>query len=660
MNEINHQAITTYQNNLQYFQKNHPQLYQRLNALENNIANNIYQEQYSLEYKDGYFDARNLITNEWLYGMNSIDYSESITDALTLSKQGSIFEGQRFIGYHPQMLAELDEMPLEFKNGYWGAIKPIYYNFEYANKETTRLKEINKVLFLDVRLGLHLSSIIQKFHSRYIFVYEKGLEVFRLSLFTTSYSEMAKSCKFYFSIEDNESESKENFLPFIQENNQFNLYIKHITLTQDYFEDLQKLQLHIFSQDYMQYSYATLLLNYIDSPYYLQQSYSYLNVSHKYLNSIFSKKPVLLLFSGPSTLKNIEFIKKEKDKFIIVSPLSACKLLHKFSITPDIVMHIDPQDEQSLLLTYGIEKEFFKKSLFLFSSTVHKHVTQYFTKENTFIIPNMQGFKKDFYALTANSVGEYTYALMLLFDVKKLYLLGIDMALDAQTLQTHNEYHHASKVGKNDTNIITQKISYVPGNFRPLAPTTSEFTGSLEHFKVFSSVLKDVSQEAFNLSDGAKLNGCEPLHAEELDTTSFEILDKSDLHNILKDFFYSIGSNEFREVDKDLIRYQINRASHLLKIVKKYKGKTYNNSEEYLANLLKLSSKLTEANEGDQLLSKIYRYYLQMIPSYIFDIFNTQELIDETKHIKNIDTILLKELQRIGNLFIDRLKKYLE
>ncbi len=52
-------AITTYQNNLLYFQKEQPRVYEKVTAFENAVANGYYQEKYELEYKEeGYFDVK--------------------------------------------------------------------------------------------------------------------------------------------------------------------------------------------------------------------------------------------------------------------------------------------------------------------------------------------------------------------------------------------------------------------------------------------------------------------------------------------------------------------------------------------------------------------------------------------------------------------------
>ncbi|MBN2783025.1 MAG: motility associated factor glycosyltransferase family protein [Campylobacterales bacterium] len=658
--DIQQQVIQTYQSNLAYLQKHHPNLYKRVIAFDKALGNGECEEVYTLEYKnEGYFDALNHKSNTYLYGMDSNEYSQSITDVITLDKKGSMFEGQRYISYDLEKLEELDSKPLEFKNGYWGAFKPLYYNFQHASKEKTSFKKVPKVLFLDLRLGLHLKPIISKLHANHVFIHEKSLEVFRLSLFITPYYDIFKLCTLYFNIHENEKNTKQNFMLFVKKEHHFNLYMKHITLTQEYFEELQKFQIFIFDQDYIHYPHANLLLNYINAPYHMKYNYTYLNVSRRYSDTIFSKKPLLLLFSGPSTLKNINDILKLKDKFTIVSPLSTCKLLYKYDIKPDIVIHIDPQDENSMILVDGINKEFFQSSLFIFSSVIHKNVTAYFSKENIFVVPNMEGFKKDFHALSSPTVGEFTYALMLLLGVQNMYLLGIDMALNANTLQTHNEYHFASMKGSSATDIVTERIHYVEGNFRQLVPTLAGYMPSIEHFKLFFP-MKDTSQNIYNLSDGAKLEGCTPLNIKDIDITLFPNLDKKELHVKIKDFLLSIGSSEFRDVDKDLIRYQITRAAYLLSIVKKHQNNTYKDEDLYFSSILKLSEKLTKDKREDHLLSKVYRFYFKIILSYIFDLFNTKELTDTKNHIKNIDLILTEQLQRIGRTFIDKLQEYLK
>ena len=59
-------------------------------------------------------------------------------------------------------------------------------------------------------------------------------------------------------------------------------------------------------------------------------------------------------------------------------------------------------------------------------------------------------------------------------------------------------------------------------------------------------------------------------------------------------------------------------------------------------------------------LGQVYYEYFSTILSYIFDLFNTQELKNPNKHISNIDAILVQQLLKISSLYIEKLSNYLK
>ena len=61
-------------------------------------------------------------------------------------------------------------------------------------------------------------------------------------------------------------------------------------------------------------------------------------------NKLYIKeKPVLYIGAGPSLNENLDWILKNRDKFIIVSMGASCKRLLSKGIIPDIVGTVDPQ-----------------------------------------------------------------------------------------------------------------------------------------------------------------------------------------------------------------------------------------------------------------------------------------------------------------------------
>lgn len=665
MDNISIKALEIFQKNLKYFEENHKNIFDKINLLNLLIEEGDYAEHYVLEYKEeGYFDILELSSNEFLYKGDSIQASVRMVDTIDLKRSGAVFKAQKFVLATDQQADFIDKSELSFHNSLWSTIKIINYVTAYASPETS-MDRVHKIIFLGVGLGLHLEGIINKLNPQVIFIKEKNLETFRLSLFVTDYQRLAEGHFLFFSLTDDENLEQENFLEFLNKGNNYNLHMKHIPFTLDYQLELQRLQGHVLSQSYIAYGYSAMLLRFIDSPRYLARGYSFLNVNKRHTENLFTDKPVLLLFSGPSTSKNIDWVIANRDRFILVSPLSACRLLHYHNITPDIVVHIDPGENTSLLFEGLDTQEYFKNSYILLASNVDEVTLGRFDRAKVHMIEQGTFYKKGFGRLSAPSVGEYSYALFLIFGATKLFMLGIDLALDSETLQSHGGFHAFDTKGEfNDQSASlnpTASISYVKGNFRESVPTLASYRISLSQVEIFTDTLKHEHHQVYNLSDGAYLKGCTPLRFQEYDWNQLPSLDFSMIHKQLDDFFHTIGSDDFSDEDKGQISYQVKEAKKLEKIIKQHQKKKFANAEAYLNSLSKLSWDLSDMEyKTHSDLAQVYYEYFSIIMSYIFDLFNTRELKSPNKHVTNIDPILVKQLFKISRLYITKLESYLK
>ena len=73
-------------------------------------------------------------------------------------------------------------------------------------------------------------------------------------------------------------------------------------------------------------------------PYIAQQP------SFMHLTSVINNIPLVIISPGPSLDKNIKYLKRIKNKAILLAPAQSVKALQKEGITPDIVMIADPCD----------------------------------------------------------------------------------------------------------------------------------------------------------------------------------------------------------------------------------------------------------------------------------------------------------------------------
>jgi len=665
MEAVELEALKTFKENLDYLEKNHKPIYDKINLLNQLIDEGQYTEHYALEYKEeGYFDILELDSNDFLYKNNSIEASKRMAEMIDLKRTGAVFKGHKFVLATDEQADYIDKSELSFHNSLWATIKIINYVSKYSTPETY-MNRVHKVIFLGVGLGLHLQKVIDKLNPLVVFIKEKNLETFRLSLFVTNYEVLSQQRFMHFSFTDDINEERNNFLEFLNRGNNHNLHMKHIPFTLDYQLELQRLQSHVLSQSYINYGYSAMLLRFIDSPRYLAEGYSFLNVNKLYQDNVLASKPVLLLFSGPSASKNIEWVKANRNRFILVCALSTCRLLNQSHIIPDIVVHIDP-GENSAVLFEGIDsKEYFKDVTTILASNVDEKTVQRFNHSHIHFIEQGTFYKKGFGRLSAPSVGEYTYCLFLIFGATKIFMLGIDLALDNETLETHGSFHPYQSKGVINTESSSldpnTSIEFIKGNLLEQVPSLTSHKISIDQLAVFSKMVKKDYHHVYNLSNGAYLEGCEPLHFKDYDWTQFEPLDPRQIHQQLDDFFKEIGSDNFNDEDKGQIKYQVKEAKKLEKIIKQHLKKKFVTAEVYLNSLAQLSWDLSDMDYKTRSdLAQVYYEYFSIVMSYIFDLFNTKGLENPNKHVIQINAILVKQLLKISELYITKLEGYLK
>ena len=214
MQQIERTILVTFQKNLAYLQAHHKSLYEKISLLNTLIGEGSYKEQYTLEYKEeGYFDILELSSNEFLYKENSIEHAKRMVNSVDLKRMGGVFKAQKYVRATDDQAEDIDKSQLSFHNALWATVKIINYIDKYTSPHTHMFR-VHKIIFLGVGLGLHLLKIVDKLNPQVIFIKEKNLETFRLSLFITDYTELAQNRFLYFSLTDIENEERENFIQF--------------------------------------------------------------------------------------------------------------------------------------------------------------------------------------------------------------------------------------------------------------------------------------------------------------------------------------------------------------------------------------------------------------------------------------------------------------
>ncbi|NOR57353.1 MAG: hypothetical protein GQ474_02405, partial [Sulfurimonas sp.] len=181
-----------------YLTKEHPKLAQDVNNLDLAIQNNIHAAQYDLEYVNGNFDIKDINSGKYMYSKHANDFANDTAKKITFDKANGSIECLSIIDISKIHLENREE--LKYKEDVYSLMK--YHVNNVSN--TNIMKKMKKFIFIGVGLGLHITQIDKKVNATDYLIVEDNLEIFKLSLFTTDYYDIAKKSRLTFSIlEDN-------------------------------------------------------------------------------------------------------------------------------------------------------------------------------------------------------------------------------------------------------------------------------------------------------------------------------------------------------------------------------------------------------------------------------------------------------------------------
>jgi len=197
-------AIQTYKTNLQYFEQHQAEIFSKLAAYDSAIEQNLYASKYDLVINDGYFDVLELSTGKYLYNSNSNEYATLVKNSINFQKDSSVFETFKKVTINDKSLEELNKLSI-IENSLSG-LAPMLHYVQNNIPNTNEMKKIKKFIFFGVGLGLHLIQVHNKIKAETYLIVEDDLVLFKLSLFTVPYYELAQKSILIFSIFDSNKE----------------------------------------------------------------------------------------------------------------------------------------------------------------------------------------------------------------------------------------------------------------------------------------------------------------------------------------------------------------------------------------------------------------------------------------------------------------------
>jgi len=668
--DIETNAINTYHENLSYLQTTHPKTFEKIDALTHAIDKGFYKERYSLEYKGDYFDVLDVNNNTLLYGSSSITHAEQAAKSIDYKKKGNLFETFYNVYIGDENLDSYDEAKIP-DTPYSASAKIINYANKYAQDEKATMKKIYKFIFFGTGLGLHLKHIHDEIKSNVYFIVEDDLELFRLSLFVTNYKELTDNgAQLIFSIFDDEDEFRASTENFLHEMFIYNQYLKFFQILSHDESKIKEFQKIILGQSYLTFNYSALTQSLLRSLSHIKEEYNILNISKKFANKDFTNKPVLVLGAGPSFHDKIEWIKENKDKFIIVTVTAMLSKLEEEGIRPDIITNVHGFNDALPHVQKVKDMSFFDKSIAMFSTFTTPEFIAYFKKENVFLFQGTSTFKKGFDGLASSNIGAPTYGLMLKLGAKNIYLLGLDFAINQKTGESHSASHeYKKKLNQDKTEYdVEDDMSYIEsvittkGNFTDTVNTNLLFNGFKHQFNLFTKAFKLKNTTVRNLSDGAFLEDTIATKSDDKVFKTLGDIDKNTLFDGLYSTYSDNSENFLSDIDISAIKARLEYINKIDTILNEYAKNKYSNMDKFHYHLLGTFIDILgeDFDKDAEDMNSVISMYLQYVSGFIFDIINTKELKNEKHHIKVLNKIVISQLKKIVTYYKEFLDDYLE
>jgi len=663
MESVEKQVMELYQDNVHYIQANHPELFKTLQVFEYALEQSEIEENYALELRDeGYFDIKDLKQDKWLYGEDSQVFSQALCDKVSFKKSVSSFEGFRV-----EDVKDIEKAKKNDKDGTTGIYPMMSYYLENSRKEEEVLS-IRKFIFLGVGLGLHIPLIDAKICAENYLVIEDNFELFRLSLFITPYCDIAKYAKFHFSIAEYENDFTTTMNIFLATNPFYNRHIKFMHFATHSTHKIKKIQSSILTQTFIVFPYGIQLRKLLFPLNYINE-YKMLNLKEKFDDACFEKRPLLLLTAGPSLSKNIEWLKENHQKFLIVAVSATLKTLYKHNIVPDIVTHLDGFKTSLLHLEGFPVGEFIQNCSVILGDFASIELHNLFCKEQIYRVSDREEYFQGFTHPITPCVGSFSFLAALQFHAKEIYLLGLDLALDPETGVTHSSFHNyqgtvdtsASKEFEASMSLRGTTME-IEGNFREKVTTTPVFDNSIHSLFVQIDDFKQEDQTVYNLNDGAKLKRTLPLHVKDISLQNYPDINKQELSLEITATLLAHSRVKLNTQEIELLKQKLEQAKELQVLLHNYsKSITYANANKYIDGLGGLYEDITAYYPQAifKLVQTIDQFFFYTY-TLIIDFFNTKNIKNSKRHMKKFDKMMQKELNHIINTYIQKIENFIE
>lgn len=662
--QLQNALTTTFLANLAFLSEYDKELYHRVDELSKMIGNGTYKEKYALEFilEKGEFDIYDIVNDKYLYKKNPKKINDDMVRKIEFNEKNSIFDLPVYFTFEePEKIDRskrfdyqtIDDSILAIRNS----------TFEYSNtlndfldERKKKLKKIRKFIFLGTLLGRHIPKIAQKVDANMYLILERNLEIFRLSLFTVDYTILANKGAI-FSIMDNNLEEEKKIAKFISTEGLDNYLLKLSSTGINIDEYIDKLLSTLHSIKPIAYDYIRMLYIYTNRTTKVLNNYNVLLLNKIKENcKTFNNLPILYLAAGPSLDENIEWIKINQDKFFIVTIGAAYKKLLSNNIRIDMLTTLD---ESNILEKLQFDDESVSKisenTIILASVMTNEKILKKFNQDKLFLFEVFKSFHLNNIVFDGFSIGEIVLAMLMSFNPKQIYLIGLDLALNQTTGATHSKASNSvvkvlnlDQEQTRDTFALESLIK-MKGNLKNEVFTTPFFYSSIKSAEAKIS-RKDSDTSIYNLSNhGAYFNGTIAKRVEDINIKEFDNFESinNEFYTYLKNNSLTSLSEDSRDEFSREIEFLNNKIRNLLK---ELEDKNFDSYEEFYKEIIMISINLY--NNKTSIFYQIIVNYFELIIPYLSYHFNDIKIKNEKKKVKKIKEIFVKQIKEFLDDYI--------
>ncbi len=636
LKDLSDTLVNIYQKNLSFLEENFTDVYDDIQELSNKIETNEYKEEYSLEYIDGHFDILNLENNGLFYNTNSYEDADMRANHSNFTLDASLNLLRR----------DPNSNKLVSSEGYGDVMPIIQYMNDTIDFDDIKFQRIYKFVFIGVGLGLHLHEINKKLNPFITLVMEPSIEIFRLSLFIVDYSVFDEGNKsLILSVGDDKDKRNAKFSALYHHSNYMNYNVKHHLLLESYDYIREELISYFHSSSATYFPYKAVVQNLFRTIDFMKNKDKFLSIHLLNEKLILKNHKVLIISAGPSLQNNIEWIKENQDKFLIVAVDVIVRKLEDHNIKPDIVTSIDPDTECAEFITTK-DPDYLKDCSFFFLSQQHPSVIEAVRHKHYYFTQVMPLRDELGWLGTVPNVGTFSFNMMLHLGAKEIYLVGADAAFDQKTGKQYandvlEDIINETEINpKKDEGVSAQDVFEVKGNLRETVKTNRLLFDFVNSYKQSIAELKDHRDyKAYNLSDGSYIEGIEPLTIDSANKhlENSSIVENKNIQKELASVCTEIKNLDYAE-DIKLLNSIITKA-------KKFQKMKFSSGREFLDEKLGLMVWILEKTQklSTGVFSNIFLHYTELVDIYVNFLLNLrQEDLHKKETINKVNQMWTK------------------